>query len=310
MQVTTISRRLLGIVGRAFFMPVLVGLLMGGGIAPVEAAPPAQSPEEGKAIFQQKCASCHTVGGGQLVGPDLQGVTALRDRDWLIRWISDPNKMLAEGDPIATQMLQEYNNIPMPNMGLSETDVLAVLAYLGSQSGEAAPAPAPAGEATPAQAGASTTPQPVQVPTPAAGLGNPQSGRMLVIGERELTNGGPACISCHSVDQVGALGGGTLGPDLTNVYSRYGGEAGLAAALNGLPFPTMQGVFAGKPLTAQEQADLLAFFAEADQATAAPPNYNFVWIGLGGFVVLGLVGQFAWRKRLTGVRKSLLGGTK
>jgi hypothetical protein len=72
----------------------------------------------------------------------------------------------------------------------------------------------------------------------------------------------------------------------------------------------MQGVFAGKPLTAEEQADLLAFFAEADQATAAPPSNNFVWIGLGGFVVLGLLGQFTWRKRLTGVRKSLLGGAK
>jgi mono/diheme cytochrome c family protein len=309
MQVTTISRHLPGMTRSALFLLVLMSLLMVGGIAPVEAAPPAQSPEEGQTIFQQKCASCHTVGGGKLVGPDLQGVTALRDRDWLIRWISDPNKMLAEGDPIANQLLQEFNNLPMPNMGLSETDVLAVLAYLESQAGEATPVPA--GEATSVQAGEAATPQPAQEPAaPAASLGNPQTGRIVFIGERKLANGGPACVSCHSVDQVGALGGGTLGPDLTNVYSRYGGEAGLAAALNGLPFPTMQGVFAGKPLTAEEQADLLVFFAEADQATATPPNNSFVWIGLGGFVVLGLLGQFTWRKRLTGVRKSLLGGAK
>jgi mono/diheme cytochrome c family protein len=300
MQVRIISRHLLGMTRSAFFVLVLMGLLMVGGITLVEAAPPAQSPEEGQAIFQQKCASCHTVGGGQLVGPDLEGVTALRDRDWLIRWISAPDKMLAEGDPIASQLRQEYNNIPMPNMGLSETEVLAVLAYLEAQ----------AGEATLAQAAGTATPQPAQQPASAVSLGNLQTGHMLFIGERKLTNGGPACISCHSVGPVGALGGGTLGPDLTNVYSRYGGETGLAAALNGLPFPTMQGVFAGKPLTAKEQVDLLAFFANADQRSAAPPNTSFIWVGLGGFVVLGLIGQFTWRKRFTGVRKSLLGGAK
>ena len=41
------------------------------------------------------------------------------------------------------------------------------------------------------------------------------------------------------------MGGGSLGPDLSHVATRYG-EAGLTAALTGLPFPTMQGVFAAR----------------------------------------------------------------
>lgn len=343
MQFTSIFRHCFKVTRRASGVLVLIGLLMVGVITLAQAAPPAQSPEEGEAIFQQRCASCHSIGGGPLAGPDLQGVTAQRDRDWLIRWISAPDKMLAEGDPIATQLLQEFNNLPMPNMGLSETEVTAVLAYLESETGEeggeemaaveeeeAAPAqPAQAEQAAsaevkeeaapaqqaqvaepaPAEVKEAAPPQPAQEPVPAVSPGDPQAGRMLFTGELKLSSGGPACISCHSVDQVGALGGGTLGPDLTNVYTRYG-QAGLAPALKGLPFPTMQGVFANKPLTDKEVADLHAYFVQTDQRATNPVSFNFVGIGLGGFILLGLLSHLAWRKRFSGARKPLLGGAK
>jgi hypothetical protein len=65
-----------------------------------------------------------------VVGPDLQGVTARRERDWLARWIKEPDKMLAEGDPIGTQQLQEFNNVPMPNLGMTEQQVDTLIAYL------------------------------------------------------------------------------------------------------------------------------------------------------------------------------------
>ncbi len=71
-------------------------------------------------------------------------------------------------------------------------------------------------------------------------------------------------MACHTVNGVGPLGGGALGPDLTHVYARYGRQ-GLAAALGSLPFPTMQGVFANTPLSPDDQSDLLAFFQQADQ---------------------------------------------
>ncbi|MCP5115571.1 MAG: cytochrome c, partial [bacterium] len=53
----------------------------------------AQSADEGHELFEAKCTSCHTIGGGPLVGPDLEGVTSRREPDWLARWLSEPDAM-------------------------------------------------------------------------------------------------------------------------------------------------------------------------------------------------------------------------
>ncbi len=52
---------------------------------------------QGQAIFEQKCQGCHSIGGGQIVGPDLKGVTSRRDRDWLISFITSPDQLIAQG---------------------------------------------------------------------------------------------------------------------------------------------------------------------------------------------------------------------
>ena len=37
----------------------------------------------GMTTFDEKCSACHTIGSGPLVGPDLAGVTVVRDHEWL-----------------------------------------------------------------------------------------------------------------------------------------------------------------------------------------------------------------------------------
>lgn len=91
---------------------------------------PAGAEEAGKRIFQERCAACHTIGKGRLVGPDLSGVSLRREVSWLQRQIKEPDRMIADKDPIALQLLRESNNIPMAPLGLNDGEVASVIAFL------------------------------------------------------------------------------------------------------------------------------------------------------------------------------------
>lgn len=82
----------------------------------------------GKQAFESKCLACHSIGQGKKLGPDLAGVSKRRSEEWLTNWLKSPEKML-ESDADAKAMLQEYNNIPMPNQNLSDSEVKQYLQY-------------------------------------------------------------------------------------------------------------------------------------------------------------------------------------
>ncbi len=67
------------------------------------------------------------------MGPDLAGVTSRRERAWLVRYVAEPDRMLAEGDPTAIALFAKYKNIAMPNLGLGKDDAAAVLSYIEAQ---------------------------------------------------------------------------------------------------------------------------------------------------------------------------------
>jgi protein SCO1/2 len=104
------------------------------GTAYVNMAPLRSTSGPGQALFLKACASCHTIGQGDLVGPDLQGVTVRRDRAWLSQFMRRPDVMRAKQDPIALALSAKYEGVSMPNLGLSETDVSDLLAYVESQT--------------------------------------------------------------------------------------------------------------------------------------------------------------------------------
>lgn len=248
----------------------------------------------GKSLFDQKCSACHTIGGGRRVGPDLKGITETRSQEWLTGFISDPEKMFSSGDPAATQLLQEFGGIRMPNLGLSSQQISDVLAYIKSQSG------APSAPSAPQTAQAATPQAP---PTP----GSSTEGGQLFTGNVSFTNGGAPCKECHMIRGIPFPNGGTLGPDLTGAYSKYG-ETGLSSVLATLPFPTMTPVFRNHSLTAKEQSDLEAFFKAS---ATAPPARSLTRVSAailagGVFIVLLILASVTWRNRLTAVRKALV----
>lgn len=103
------------------------------GLAPFSAAGEIRGQSSGEYLFRTRCMSCHTIGAGDRLGPDLAGVAAARPRDWLTRWLKEPDKMLAEKDPVAVELAARYRNLPMPNLGLNDIDAAALIAYMAAR---------------------------------------------------------------------------------------------------------------------------------------------------------------------------------
>ncbi len=238
----------------------------------------------GEKIFAQKCSACHTIGGGPRVGPDLKGVTERRERSWLVSFISDPDAMFSRSDPIAVTLSREFGNARMPNLGLSPEQVNAVVDYLAAQT-RAVVSP--------------------QGPEKTSEGGNSHTGERLFRGLLIPKNRGPACMSCHNVSGAAALGGGTLGPDLTRTYIKFG-EAGTSALLASLPFPVMRPIYQDHPLTSEEQADLKSFFREMAKRRPVDKTPEVAAITGVGFIVFLILIAVIWRNRLRAVREALV----
>jgi protein SCO1/2 len=88
----------------------------------------------GQLLFANRCAACHTFGKGDHLGPDLQGVTARRERDWLIRYLAAPEKMRASKDPVALALAKSHK-VLMPNLALTQKELGDVVVYLEAQNG-------------------------------------------------------------------------------------------------------------------------------------------------------------------------------
>ncbi len=243
-----------------------------------------QATGEGRTLFQAQCAACHSAGTDRLIGPGLQGVTERREREWLVAYITSPDRMIAEGDPVAVGLLEEYQ-VPMPNLGLTAAQAEAILDYLAGI------------EATTTATSTSRT---------QLAEGDAAVGRELFTGGRSLEEDGAACISCHNVAGLGPLGGGTLAKDLTAAAALYGD--GLPALLETPPYPAMQAVYANRPLTTEEVENLSAFLIEVEQSEALVQfRFPFPAAGIGGTAVLIALAGLLWRRRLRGVRKPLIG---
>lgn len=254
--------------------------------APARAQDPAT-------FFRQHCAACHTIGGGRLVGPDLKGVTKRKDRTWLVKFLQDPSAMIASGDPYATELKQQAHGIVMPTIPGMTPELANALLDLIEAGG-----PSAHGSALPAARS--------QRPFTSQDI---TFGTELFLGERRLANGGPPCVSCHSLGAMGGLGGGRLGPDLTNAFDRLGGRRGLGTWLSSPPTTTMQSIFGAHALKPDEIHALLAVINAAG-TRSRPPGRSSIFIflawGLGGMLVSLVVLQIAWRGRLRSVRRSII----
>ena len=121
------------------------------------AAPSLKAKSPGQYLFATRCVACHTIGHGVRIGPDLLGVTNVRDHDWLTRFIQKPDEMLAAKDPIAMYLFKKYKQVQMPNTRLGLEDVQKVIAYLEMETRELQKPPKAAAASAPDQGAQKTT---------------------------------------------------------------------------------------------------------------------------------------------------------
>lgn len=95
--------------------------------------------QDGQGIFNDNCGSCHTIGKGRLVGPDLSGVTKKRSEAWLLKWVKSSTTFIASGDADAKALFDQFK-IPMPDQKLSEDQMKSLFAFITTKS-EAVVAP-------------------------------------------------------------------------------------------------------------------------------------------------------------------------
>ncbi|MGY0197655.1 SCO family protein [Leptothrix sp. BB-4] len=100
-----------------------------------------RNPSSGEKLFRTRCASCHSVNAAdnsmaamQKVGPNLDGIGKRRPRAWLERWVREPDRVLADKDPIALALYNQYNRIAMPNLRLTAKEVGEVLDFIDEES--------------------------------------------------------------------------------------------------------------------------------------------------------------------------------
>lgn len=241
--------------------------------------------QDGKELFQQKCAGCHTIGGGDGVGPDLKGVGSRRSADWLVTIITAPDKLTADKDPAQLGLVKKYG-MEMPKLGVSGDDARKIATFLQGAAGGAAP---------PAAVTSGSAAAPPATPAPAAAT--PQlvaAGRALFTGKTAFANGGAPCVSCHNLRYPGIYGGALAG-DLTAAYAGMG-ESGMRGVLKSLGFPVMRKIYAERPLTEPETAALLALFQDASAKKEGGID-PYPLAGVGCFVVF-IIAALLYKRRI------------
>jgi protein SCO1/2 len=90
--------------------------------------------QPGSAMFAKLCSGCHTIGRGDRVGPDLDGLSLRRSRAWITEFLKDPVKMRARQDPIALALAAKFPGVRMPYLQIHDSDAADLIAYIDAHA--------------------------------------------------------------------------------------------------------------------------------------------------------------------------------
>ena len=228
---------------------LVIGFAAAGfGVSAAAAQAPPDVPPD--LLFARQCSSCHTIGKGDLIGPDLKGVTARHERAWLIRFIRSSREVIDAGDKAAAALFERYKRQRMPDHDFTAAQVDGLLAYVSTVKAAAADT----------RSAETATDADVRL------------GFDLFVGRVPLTTRAP-CSACHSVRHplVGwTTTMATFAPELSLVYDRYQDKP-LAAFLRAPCCSRRPEAPVTHVLTPDESFALRAFLRDAARHASPPP---------------------------------------
>ncbi len=102
---------------------------------PLDSTPLQNNIALGKAIFQAKCRSCHTI-FTKMTGPEMAGLEnrgPWKDRQQLRRWINNPARFM-NTDPYTQQLKAEYGSMMTGFPDLGQEGVNAIADYIKNET--------------------------------------------------------------------------------------------------------------------------------------------------------------------------------
>lgn len=193
------------------------------------------------ARYLTTCASCHSLTGAKLSGPELTPAT---------QWPEDQlklgiKKMESKVGPLPDDVVTDLAAfLKAPN----------VRERLKAESARIA-----------AMFAAKMDPA------------DPVIGQQLFTGARGLKNGGLACAACHSVGGQG----GNLGVAMDGVFAKLGGELPLTSAIENANFKIMMAHYKRYPVTKQEAMHLAKYLGTLDPKAAPSKPLPIASAGAG-----------------------------
>lgn len=196
---------------------------------------PAQT--GGEEIFKSVCASCHTIGKGKLVGPDLSRVYEKKNQDWLIKFIRSSQTVIKSGDEQAVAVFNEFNKIQMPDNNYSDDQIISIIDFIKQSDGGSSGAQVT--DSSGITSNADTTKAVKDTAAVQINYKSAELGRALFNGFEPFLHGATPCHNCHNIKDQSFLGGGKLAIDLTKAYTKLGPQ-GIRGILVNPPFPAMK----------------------------------------------------------------------
>lgn len=82
---------------------------------------------KGEEVYNLNCTACHRP-DKKFIGPAPKGILERRTPEWVMNMILNPEEM-TQNDPLANDLLIEFNGSPMSNQGMTEEQARQMVEY-------------------------------------------------------------------------------------------------------------------------------------------------------------------------------------